>query len=92
MSEITVRCNLATQKFCTAMDKYLDYNPNARKKGLVLIQVTSLKTGKERVLGVAFKGDPRDNGVLLNMCPWCGEGLLGEVNKHMKEEEAACTA
>lgn len=29
-------------------------------------------TATQRFLGVAYKTNAKDNGLLLNWCPWCG--------------------
>ena len=63
--------------FCSSLVKRLQ-EPNARKKGLVPIQVMNMKTTEMSIIGVAYKMDARDKGVMINYCPWCGEKVLFE--------------
>jgi hypothetical protein len=50
-------------------------------KGLVFIKVINLKTGIERELGIAYKTDAKDRGLLINFCPFCG----GNINPRIYE-------
>lgn len=60
------------------MDKALEPEANARRKGLSVLMLTHRTTGKARLVGVAFKKNSADRGVMLNSCPWCGAEILWE--------------
>jgi len=49
---------------------------NEHKKGLVCVVIFNMKTGNDKFIGVAYKEDANDNGVMLNYCPWCGKNIL----------------
>lgn len=40
-------------------------------KGLSIASTINLTSGQVRMLGVVYKKNPKDNGLLLNVCPWC---------------------
>jgi hypothetical protein len=72
-------------RWCPAMERYLPPAPNARVKGLVVVQTVNLDEFndgefQQRVLGVAYKRGAQDKGVMLNSCPWCGESLRARIN------------
>jgi hypothetical protein len=61
--------------FCTRLDERL--NPEANHgKGLTMLYLTNLKTGKGIRLGVMHKLSESDRGLVLSFCPWCGTNLL----------------
>lgn len=64
------------QGWCVHMDAALEPEANARRKGFSTLVVTNTKTGKERVVGIAFKKTANDRGIMLNHCPWCGAAVL----------------
>lgn len=61
--------------FCPTLDRRVAALVNERRAGLVIIEVTSFKTGEHRVVGVAHKTKPSDVGLMLNHCPWCGADI-----------------
>lgn len=73
------KCN--ETEMCEALSERIE-EANARRKGLVPIYVTNMKTDVTRFLGVAYKKDRTDNGLMLNVCPFCTE-TPGSI----KEEE-----
>ncbi len=61
------RC--AKGKFCKSLcDVMTAYN----RKGINGVLVCDFDTGKVEVLGVAFKGTERSQGIFFNFCPFCG--------------------
>ncbi len=54
-------------------------------KGLRLCMVINMKTGKERNLVSYRTGDRKDNGLILNFCPWCGGKLHNEYKYSCKD-------
>jgi len=64
-------------KMCNALASRVE-EVNAHKKGLVPICTINLKTGVSRFRGVAYKTTANDNGIMLNVCPFCCEAP-GEV-------------
>lgn len=64
-----------TQKtWCSSMSARLQ-EANYRGKGLATCVVTTLPR-TSRVVGVAYKRDADDSGLMLNFCPWCGARIL----------------
>lgn len=60
--------------FCEAMSKYCQ-GVNEYAKGLVALQLCDLTTGTIRIAGVVYKEKPSSKGILLNVCPWCGQNI-----------------
>lgn len=56
----------------TMHDALCDTATSTATKGFVKIDVHNMKTGESRVLGIAYKKSPRDVGMMLNFCPFCG--------------------
>jgi hypothetical protein len=69
-SNIISKCSLSN--YCSTLISKIE---NANNKGFVLLKVTNANTGKERLLGVAYKTTVKDPGVMLNFCPFCGEHI-----------------
>lgn len=72
-------------KPCSFLDDRLDLDANSHTKGLSLVVSTSMKTGKHRVLGVAYRRNAKDRGLLLNYCPFCGKDI--RWHEHHYEEK-----
>ena len=67
-----MKCNIETG-YCSAL--YARTNePGFSGKGLITIKQLS-EDKKEKILGVIYKSDKADKGLMLNNCPWCGESL-----------------
>jgi len=56
--------------FCNGMTRCLDVQPH-RGKGLALIEVVDEEARESRVIGMVYKTSRKDNGLVLNACPWC---------------------
>lgn len=67
----TIEKKCSKDGWCTAMDVALNPEANAHKKGLSTFVVTRLTDGATRLAGVAYRTTAHDNGLLLNVCPWC---------------------
>lgn len=81
--------------WCPAMNRALgDTLANHYGRGLTAIVLTNLATGTSRVAGIAYRKSGKDNGLMLNYCPWCGEpieeGAIG--SKAERLEKAASRA
>jgi len=63
---------------CTAMDKYLVGNSwGRRSRGLYMMDnLMHMATGVTTNMGPYYRDGAKDNGVLLNFCPWCGSDLV----------------
>ena len=60
--------------FCETMrQRSLPANDN--RTGLVAFVTVNLETRKTTLAGINHKLSGRDNGVLLNYCPYCGASL-----------------
>jgi len=70
----TVKCS--QKGWCRHMRTRLQ-DANVRKKGLSLLVVSS-DDKDNRVIGVVYKTDAHDRGMMLNVCPWCAEPILWE--------------
>jgi hypothetical protein len=57
--------------WCPAMRHALE-NSEANRKGLSPVVLTRIETLENYVVGVAYKRDKKDKGLLFNVCPWCG--------------------
>lgn len=57
---------------CSTLDRRLG---NSYSKGLVLQPVINLKTGADCDPILLYKTSTRDRGLILNLCPWCGQKL-----------------
>lgn len=66
------------KEWCLSMERALEPLANSHKKGFSTLVITHLPTGKTRVAGVVYKKAPNDRGIMLNLCPWCGEKILWE--------------
>jgi len=50
--------------------------PNSDRAGMSVLILLNVKTGVERAVGVMFKADRKDRGLLLNVCPWCTRPIV----------------
>ncbi len=82
------KCELNKDGFydwCNGMNKKLHPEANAKVKGLIQVNLFNFTTGKESCLGVVYKSDIHDKGLILNLCPWCGEGILNQGKLKQKK-------
>lgn len=61
-------------RFCERLDERIT-GTNLPTKGLVAVIVSRNADDKYRVAGVSFHTSAKDRGLMLNVCPWCGEPL-----------------
>lgn len=66
-----VKCSKPS--FCGAMYDAFGY-PGA-KRGFDRVTAINIKDGTMRLIGVRYCETPKDKGIMLNFCPWCGESL-----------------
>lgn len=80
-----MRRRCSRRGWCQAMTKSLE--PDVNSKALSLIVLTSLKTGRSRLIGVSYSTKNNKPGIFLNVCPWCraeifwGKDLLNKEKK-----------
>lgn len=60
-------------KLCVAMRMYAS---TGRGKGLRYAQLSDMKTGKNTRTMLSYHEKPSDRGTAINVCPWCGGGLV----------------
>ena len=70
-------CNVKKRDLCETLSDRLNQESNAHKKGFTTIVIFSSRTRKFKTIGVAYKKNSKDEGVMLNFCPFCGESLKG---------------
>jgi hypothetical protein len=63
------------RKFCTRLTEKLNIEAN-HGKGLTMLVLTNMRTCKNIRLGVVYKTNERDRGLMVTFCPWCGTNLL----------------
>lgn len=62
-------------RLCWALNEKVAQTPNERVKGLVIFELT--KMGEfNYTAGIIYRTSPKDKGVLLNFCPWCGKSII----------------
>ena len=83
MSDKRIKCS--PEGFCDALWDRLD-DDNSRRKGMSALVLMNMKTGEDRTAGVVWRKDSKDRGLLLNFCPWCGEGI-DWISKEAKEQK-----
>lgn len=64
----------AVVALCPRMEERLNDSPH--QKGLCRLVLTVFHEDRHWLAGVFYRKTPRDNGVLLNHCPWCGQSLI----------------
>ncbi len=58
-----------------------------RGRGVRIQTMVDMKSGKiTRSFAVLRSGDFTKNGIVLNVCPFCGEHISGHVSPKTKEE------
>lgn len=73
--------NCTQDEYCVAMSKYAD-DDETKHRGIHSLEITSSleelqKTGVQngKLIGVYYKKNKADSGILFNYCPWCGQDL-----------------
>lgn len=59
---------------CEAMTEYCQ-PAGSHSKGMEWLQLTNFTTMERRIAGVVYKDRPSSSGILLNVCPWCGQEI-----------------
>ena len=83
-----IKCELKKNglfNWCNAMRQRLEPLANEGYKGLIQINLSNFKTRNTTCLGIKYKLNAKDKGLLLNKCPWCGEKI---INGHLMKREA----
>ena len=82
--------------FCQTMEMFVQ-NDN-HKKGLswygILPNLDDLLNRKQfsiskeiKTIGIVYKRDSKDNGIILNYCPFCGEDLRPFRKDYVKKQD-----
>lgn len=80
MSDKREKCNPSGELYCTAMDRSLAPT-EAHVKGLSVLSTWNLSGKPTRSWTfVVYRTSPRDRGVALNLCPWCGVSLRPDAS------------
>lgn len=79
-------CELAKGRFCPGMARVLQDESN--RKGIVSMHVFGLSEGYMGTM-IAYKRSASDQGLMLNVCPWCKASLDYEkVGKKARKKKA----
>jgi len=91
MKEAPLKCDGERRVFCKTMENALGSSmANEHRKGFVPIVVTNMTTGKDRLIGVAYRKSASDTGLMMNHCPFCGVEILWEgASKKESDPQAA---
>ena len=83
-----VTCRLTPREAlpCGTMEQRLT---DGHKAGFFVLVLFNMKTEKDVVKGIAYKQNARDNGLMLNYCPWCGTKLMEDGKPVYLEETTA---
>lgn len=73
-------------QLCKALDSAVAPEAN-RGTGLVLLVLVGLKTDRERTCVVAKSGEHKKRGLVLRLCPWCGENIGAHMERRVVEAE-----
>jgi hypothetical protein len=81
--------------WCTTMATRLAEQTSARHRaGIEVFVTTNDKTLARTIHGIVHRANRRDNGLMLNHCPWCGAWISPErrgptgTSKTEREEQA----
>lgn len=55
---------------CAGMDFALSQTKG--RTGIGFENILDLRTGRFSPLGYLYRGNAKDKGIVLNLCPWCG--------------------
>ena len=71
--------------FCVSLERVTQ--PDGHQKGLSFFNVFNHETETIKILtlGIIYRENQRDRGILLNYCPFCGEDLRPFREEHTKE-------
>ena len=72
--------------FCPTLEKFTQAG-EGKPKGLAFFNVIDINTLQIKTLGVIYREKPKDNGILLNYCPFCGKDLRPFRADSMKKEK-----
>lgn len=65
------RCTKTKQ--CLSIREFAEIDAHPRQKGLIVLNLKNIKTGKSRQL-LAYRRAYKD-AVAFNFCPWCGVNI-----------------
>lgn len=68
-------CDLSRNVLCPGMENNIQNNESGSvvdQKGLSTFKPMNLKDSTFTLKAVVYKKSSRDNGTVLNFCPWCG--------------------
>lgn len=80
----TLRCTKT--KYCDSITERS--SGTAHKKGLSILNILHIPSGKIRVRIAMYKVSSTDRGLVLNFCPWCGFDFSKRTDrKYFKNEK-----
>lgn len=73
--QLKIKCDGKNSNYCSMLESKIEGITNATKKGIILMVLINFKTARSRVVGVSYKSNAKDVGVMFNFCPFCGERI-----------------
>lgn len=75
---------------CSSLERALDHSKAHTSQGVHLVTFTNDQTGEiSRQFVTLNTGGYRPNGVVMNVCPFCGEKIAAIAERDETAEEAA---
>jgi len=72
--------------FCMTLKKHIQ--TNGMPKGLSYFTIMTKPPNIEfKTIGVVYREKPKDNGILINYCPFCGNDLRPFREEYVKSAE-----
>lgn len=65
-----LRCSII-HGWCSPMGERI----SDTKTGFNTVTTINLRSGKTRLIGIVYRRNAKDRGLMLNVCPWCGSDL-----------------
>jgi hypothetical protein len=81
---MTTIAKCSKKAWCTGMQNILENTlANQYKKGVCVVNLYNMNNHRMWTIGIVYKKTSHDNGVILNVCPFCGEN----INYSMEPED-----
>lgn len=74
----------SSKAFCETLKSKIQPGPTSAK-GIVGVQLINMQTLERTRYLVAYQSGPKDRGLVLNYCPWCGGSLKARQKMRKKE-------
>jgi len=86
--EKSLKCSLWFTRLCDSLQERVQFGDDKYKKGFGALILTDMTTCFQYFAGVVYRKDAKDNGLVINFCPWCGEKLGSEFIDRAKKRAA----